>query len=244
MLGGILNRGRDRKRRVENHKSYAEDWNEDNTKFKSLLVLRASTWEPFTLFKLSETTTPLAKDRHAKGKASPTGKFTYVHQVLPAGEMLDLAQGQRRGKVRFDGDVVLPALLEGDRIWMSYTPFEILTQRQGLRRSSGTVLMGGLGMGWLLRKAASKKSVKKIILVEIEQELMDFYGTDMVAKIQEEQDVEIEVHVDDVWNHVGKHGEDVRHVLDIWPSYPSILTRKQAEIVGGVSHFWGWGVRL
>jgi hypothetical protein len=104
-------------------------------------------------------------------------------------------------------------------------------------------MVGGLGMGWMFRKIACKKSVKKIILVEISQELVDFYGDTMAEEIRREKGIEVEVIVDDVWNHVGKHGDDVRHLLDIWKRHSDTLSRREREIANGVKHFWGWGNR-
>jgi len=245
MFQNIRNEAEEQKKRVEACKYRSEDWDEDKTKFNTSLVLNGATWKPYKVFRLRRTTLPGAEDRLNKGKTSPSGKFTYVHQILPAGGVLKLAQGRnRRGEVFFTEDVIIPTLLEGNQIWMSYTPSEIITQRGGVRRATGTVLVGGLGMGWMLRKIAAKKSVKKIILVEIEQDLMDFYGNKMVGKIRQETGVEIEVHVGDVWDHVGKHGADVRHILDIWPSYPAYPNRNERAIISTVRHFWGWGVQL
>ncbi len=36
-------------------------------------------------------------------------------------------------------------------IWMSLTPMEMMTQRSGVQAARGTVVIGGLGLGWLLR---------------------------------------------------------------------------------------------
>jgi spermidine synthase len=56
---------------------------------------------------------------------------------------------------------------------MSMTPAEMLTQRSGVQAAEGTVVLGGLGLGWLLRKVCEKQSVERVIVVEQSQELLD-----------------------------------------------------------------------
>ena len=61
------------------------------------------------------------------------------------------------------------------------TPAEMLTQRSGVQAAEGTVVLGGLGLGWLLRKVCEKPSVERVIVVEKSQELLDWYGTDCAS---------------------------------------------------------------
>ena len=132
------------------------------------------------------------------------------------------------------------------RVWMGVTPMEVLTQRQGIRLSKGHVIMGGLGLGWMLRKVAEKKSVKKITLIEISDEILDWYGRDLCEQIQEETGTEIEVVCDDVLGHIGKYGDDARYILDIWPDYPTpfdYLKKEWRDALRSVEgQWWGWGV--
>ena len=95
---------------------------------------------------------------------------------------------------------------------MSLTPAEMLTQRPGVRRAQGTVLIGGLGLGWLLKKVCEKDSVDRVIVVERSQELLDWYGHDLCRKFPKVSDVIC----DDVYNQIGKHGASTMHLLDIW----------------------------
>jgi hypothetical protein len=87
--------------------------------------------------------------------------------------------------------------------------------------------------------------VKKITLVEISQELLDWYGNELCERVARETGTEIEVICDDVLNHMGKHGDDVRHLIDIWPDYPNqvcYLKPEWRQAIASVKHFWGWGV--
>jgi hypothetical protein len=94
----------------------------------------------------------------------------------------------QKGLVLWDGDITLPSLIdmhidrkagtafpdclsEKERVrrgavWMSLTPNEMLSQRSGIQKASGKVLIGGLGLGWFLRKVCAKPMVEEVIVVE------------------------------------------------------------------------------
>ena len=235
---------------------YAQPWDEDKVKFEHLLLIDGNTYDT-TEYHLFDTkpikhTVDILTTEHAVW--SPDRKFVYINRIYPAATKLSIAQGHKRGQAAFSTPVVIPILLEcpegatsNERLktWMSITPFEMLTQRQGVRRSKGKVLVGGLGMGWLLRKVAQKKSVKDIIVVEQSEDLLNWFGYELCEKISEQTGTPIKVICDDVLNHIGKYGDEVRHVVDIWPSYPNeydYLPRKWREAINSVEYFWGWGV--
>lgn len=232
---------------------HAVPWDEDKTKFEKAVVIQASTWNPPRLFRTKPRVLNSDKPYKEQYKLSPCGEFAYLNRILPRGVALDLFQGHKRGKVGFDGDVVIPILARGPNgssyrqysPWMSITPAECLSQRSGVRAATGTVVLGGLGMGWLLRKIAEKRSVKKIIVVEISQGLLDWFGTDMCQKVQEDTGTPVEVVCDDVLNHMGRHGDDARYLVDIWDNYPQYrdsLPKEWREAISRVKYFWGWGV--
>lgn len=169
-----------------------QPWDELKTKFDSRLVLSAASYQPFRPFtvepcQMDETLKVMPKSKCA---ISPNGGFRYTEVVLAKGTWLDCAQGNRRGNVCFDDDIVIPrinAKCNGEwddghpcrsgfrqRPWMSLTPMEILTQRGGLRRAKGHVVVAGLGLGWLLQRVSERKQVKQVTLVEISQELVDW----------------------------------------------------------------------
>lgn len=238
----------------QEHLKKAQDWDEDTTKFQAPLPLRAATYDVsrYAIFDAQPGELLQPPERNIESARmiwSPQRNFCYGHNILPKGATLELFQGNRTSEVFFDGEVMVPTLYmhrpqhyKRLKVWMSLTPAEMLSQRQGIRRATGTVLIGGLGLGWLLRKVAEKKSVKKIIVVEISQELLDWYGNDLCARVAKETDTEVEVICDDVYNQIGKHGKDVRHLIDIEESYPGYLTRDQRKVANSVDHFWAWGI--
>ncbi len=192
---------------------------------------------------------PFTKSKSMKDQVrhSPGGHWGYANRILPALTWLNTWQGHKEGAVVFDTAVPIPTLLRvpGYQTISSGTPMETFTMRQGIRRSMGTILVGGLGLGCFLRLAAAKKSVKRVIVVEKSQDLLDWYGRELCARISEESNTPIEVICDDVWEHVGKYGADVRHMLDIWDGYPTCLydlDEEQRVLIEGVKHFWGWGL--
>jgi hypothetical protein len=176
---------------------------------------------------------------------SPSGNFRYTEVILPAGEWITVAQGNRRGDVCFDEDVAVPRLNAAndhiirennqrsgfkDRPWMSITPMEILTQRPGLRRAKGHTVVAGLGMGWLLRQVALKKSVKKITLVEVSQELIDWVLPSLALT------KDVDVICGDARTVLPDMEADVA-LVDIWMDYGGNSFKK----CPGIDYVWCWG---
>jgi len=219
-----------------------QPWDEDKTKFDSRLVLAAETYKPFRPFKVL----PLKGDQRYKsanlqlGKAyrndSPNGNFRYTEWILEAGEWIDVVQGNRSGKVCFTGDIAVPRVCQlaygGQKFemspWMSYTPMEILTQRGGVRRAKGHVVIGGLGLGWVLRKVLDRKQVTQVTLVEQSQELLDWMPLP--------EDDRLTVVCGDANEVIPNMEADVA-LIDIWPSYGGNYFKKCPKI----GHVWVWG---
>lgn len=232
-------------------------WDEDKTKFSECLCLQGGTFDVkrYRLFRTQPLTSMPGRGLPKKGlKWSPSKKYAYANRLLPRGGRLELAQGHKRGTVAFDSDVIVPVLFEHKpqitwqsplSVWMGCTPMEMLTQRQGVRRAKGHVILGGLGLGWLLWKVAEKKSVTKVTVVEISQELLDWYGNDLCERVREATGTEIEVVCDNVLNHLGEHGDEARYIVDIWPDYPTYVHHLSSEwrkAIARCRYFWGWGV--
>jgi hypothetical protein len=192
---------------------------------------------------------------------SPKGNFAYYNRIHPEGDDLKL-YGKQEGVVFFNGDVVIPTLVDtnliglaGERfaddiplslratygpVWMALTPMEMITQRTGVKMAKGTVVIGGLGLGWLLRKVCEKPEVERVIVVEISQELLDWYGYRICGRYSKVTDVIC----DDVYNQIGKHGPWTRYLLDIWPTYEG--ASQDDDLVPFRRRFkrllWAWGL--
>ena len=236
-----------------------EHWDEDKTPFRRLLHLEASTYRVDQLFDIPPAQADLSSGTYL---VSPACGFAYHNRILPAGKPLRLL-GMDQAFVLWNGDVAIPMLLDltvdsrtGGKfpaaatrderakrgaVWMSMTPAEMLSQRSGVQAAEGTVVLGGLGLGWLLRKVCEKPSVERVIVVEKSRELLDWYGTDLCKRYGKVSDVIC----DDVYNQFGKHGAKVKYLLDIWLRFGQArrdsrfkaLKRKLKKRLWG----WGWG---
>lgn len=220
----------------------AVDWDEKKTTFARDLVINGKSFNAPRLF-----LTQPGDSKTAEVCYSPTQLFSYRNRTFPRGKPLEIMQGCRTGNVWFTEDVVIPVLLTGPadtcpgRVWMSYTPMEILSQRKGLQLAAGTVVIGGFGMGWFTEAVMAKHSVKKVVVVEISQELIDWYGQETVNRLQKQYGKPIELICGDAKEHLGKHGKDARHLYDVWCSYPAYVTPEWRQLAQTVKFFWGWG---
>jgi hypothetical protein len=195
---------------------------------------------------------------HEDALRSPSGRYAYAPAILKAGDGLEVPFAPERdsAEVRFTGDVNIPRLVEARRgseetswrnwrVWMSLTPAEFWSQRSGIRHARDTVVVGGLGMGWQLAQIAKRKQVKRIVVVEQSQELLDWYGTELCAKLAAAHGKNIDVVCGDVWDAFCQFDPDdkkVRFVLDIWPGFwdarwDSKLREKRCQ---GYK-VWAWG---
>ena len=222
-------------------------WNEQTVKYERELCIQGETFTPTRLFDCQPYTPKHDKDDTHK-VISPDGHFSYANMLLPRGTPLELWQGKRQdGKVWFTTDIVIPSLQFGPKTakrgqaWMSYTPAEVLSQRQGVRLAKGKVVIGGLGMGYFLRQVAAKKSVTEIVVVELRQDLLDWFGNRLVDEVRQASGKKITVICGDAKEHVGQHGADTRYLYDIWDSFPTYVSPEWEKLAGSVEHFWGWG---
>jgi hypothetical protein len=215
----------------------AEIWDEDRTPFRRRLVLRSVSFCPKPLY----NTVP-SKEWY-NGILSPSGAYLYTNRILPAGQTLKLALNpSKEGTVEFDGDVVVPSLFDLNPIkpepWMSLTPQEMITQRPGIRRAFGTVMVGGLGLGWFLRKVHDRDEVQRVILVEKCHELLQWYGSALCRQLPKVTDVIC----GDVYDQIGRFGARTKHLLDIWKVYGDCLLDDRFQWhKRRYKHVWGWG---
>lgn len=120
------------------------DW-DPMMKFDARLYLRASSFQPMLLYP----------------KTKRCGRFRYENKVLPAGKVLETWLGNRRGLVKFDGDITIPCLFDEEQRrwqnnpWMSITPSEIFTLRAGTKRAKGlSPSVASIGGGPIARRTA------------------------------------------------------------------------------------------
>ena len=234
-------------------------WHEDLTQPATILFLEGNTYRPDPIFDIAA-----ADNRSTEYLVSPHRTFAYRNSILPAGTPLELSFGARFGYVVWDADVVLPTLIDMTRssrtgepfsadvserhratwgaIWMSLTPAEMLSQRPAVRKAVGKVLIGGLGLGWLLRKVCEQPTVEEVIVVEKSQELLDWFGYDLCKRQPKVQ----EVICNDVYDEVG-HFLDHMYLLDIWPTFRGEDSAKCDHRLAALrarfgDRLWAWGI--
>ncbi len=181
---------------------------------------------------------------------SPQGTFRYCVRLHRRGRPLLTWWGNQVGTVVFDGDVIIPALYEArpeeerdaaywnDAPWMSLTPAELMTLRPGTRLAKGKVVIAGLGLGHQLIEVSKRLQVKRIVLVERNQELVDW----ILPYVRPHVRKPLEVVVGDAYEEIPKLEADVA-LIDIFPGYGDGF-RRVAELQRaspGIKKFWGWG---
>jgi hypothetical protein len=242
---------------VEDGHIQVEHWDEDKTSFKPILYLHADTYRVEPLFAV-----PSSRRSDPVYLFSPKRQFAYCNGILPKGIPLrNMERPNQKGLVFWTGDIVIPTLIDmhidsqtGERmpdfisewdrarhgvVWMSLTPNEMLSQRSGIQKAAGKVVIGGLGMGWFMRKVCEKPEVEQVIVVEKSRDLLDWFGYEICRKHSKVT----EVICDDVYNHVGTHG-NAQYLLDIWPISQGARTDRQylaAKRKWG-KRIWAWGI--
>ena len=233
-----------------------EPWNEQETLFMRELFLDATTFavEPLVNTPPAKLEQITDKDKYV---VSPNGEFAYQNRILHVGTPLEM---HRHGYVIFSDDVAIPMLIDLNRdakgnpfdetvseanrvyfgnVWMSLTPNEMMSQRSGIAAGKGTAVIGGLGLGWFVRKVCEKECVERVIVVDVSQELLDWYGYDLCASFPKVADVIC----DDIYNQISRHGEDAVYLLDIWPTHEGANSdrRFQRLKLELGDRLWGWG---
>lgn len=229
-------------------------WDALKTKWAERLVLDGKTYKPESI--IPEAPVVSARDRIAAAKKdgvhSPSGRFVYVHIRLPRGRPLDLYQpGDKVGKVRFTTAVNIPSLMEWKKgghdatTWMGLSPSEMMTQRNGIRKASGEVVVYGLGMGWFLAQVCAKKSVTRVTVVEREQEILDWLRPRVEAYYPQVKEKVAEWVCMDAYEYVDAHTDaaDRRaHLFDIWAGWKEApWDTKFQRLKAYLPRIWGWG---
>ena len=218
----------------------AEPWNEDRTRFKPELILQGKTYVMPPLFDIPAYPADPDQTPERFLLKSPHGEFAYMNRLWRRGRGIPLLQNRRTGIVVWDHDVQIPVLLDGRTlaVWMSLTPMEVFTLREGISLAKGTVIIGGLGMGYLLRKVCEKTTVERVIVVEHSRELLDWFGDKLCAAHPKVTDVIC----GDAYDQFGKHGDQARHLFDIWPVYGDAADDVKFQAAKQQHRFvWGWG---
>jgi hypothetical protein len=216
--------------------------------FTPEMNLIGDTYQTLNVFpELAPSDAPVAMLNPAECADSPNKQFRYCIRLHRAGHQLMTWFGDRTGSVIFDSDVHIPAIYQclpgqpgvwNETPWMSLTPAEILTLREGSRMARGRVVIAGLGLGHQLIEVSKRLQVKEIVLVELSQELVDFY----LPRVRPLVKKRLTVLVGDAYQIVPTLTADVA-LIDIFPAYGGNepATRELARRSPKIKKMWGWG---
>ena len=217
-------------------------------KWEPELNIVGETYRPLNVFpELAPSSSPVAALSPAERADSPNKLFRYCIRLHHAGQRLITWYGPNTGTVVFDGDVPIPAIFqcrEGEpgvwieHPWMSLTPAELLTLREGTRLAKGRTVIAGLGLGHQLIEVSKRLQVKEVVLIELSQELVDFY----LPKVRPHVKKRLTVIVGDAYEVLPTLSADVA-LVDIFPSYGGneaamMQLRKRCP---KIKKMWGWG---
>ncbi len=222
-------------------------WAQD-LKWQLELNIKADSYSVIKLFDSNPTTiiNPNYIKNESERVISPSGQWLYCNKILPRGSSLTTLSGYRKGSVMFDGDVIIPALHKGsngywnDNPFMSLTPMEMLTLRAGTKLAKGTTVIAGLGLGHQLIEASKRKQVKKLILIEQSQDLVDW----LLPRIQKQMSRPIdELIVGNAYNELPKLEADVA-LVDIFKNYGGNgwAQNELNKTCKGIKKIWCWGM--
>ena len=221
------------------------------TRWAPKLNFKGDTYRVLELFEgVVPTDAPVESLDATQCVDSPHGTFRYCVRLHRRGRPLLTWWGPQVGTVIFDSDVIIPALFEerppeerdngrwNPTPWMSLTPAEMLTLRPGTRLARGKVVIAGLGLGHQLIEVSKRLQVKRIVLVEHDQELIDCLLPVILKHVRKP----VEVIVGDAYEVIPTLKADVA-LIDIFPGYGDGF-RRVAELQRrspGIKKMWGWG---
>lgn len=93
--------------------------------------------------------------------------------------------------VRFDKDIVLPMICEDNIGWITPVLFEETTMRPCVNKAHGNVLVVGLGIGFFIYNCLLKDEVKKITVIEYNQDIIDLFKENILPQFNRKEDIEI-----------------------------------------------------
>lgn len=236
-------------------------WRGPDTAYESVLWLDATTWESYSLFDspaLPHDGEMTREECLAHSVDCPGANFFYTNKTLPVSYQIPTALSQtQEGVTYFDAPVVIPVLTEllvmsagvTQLTWMSLTPGEVLTQKAGIAMATGRVVVGGLGLGWLLKEVAAKPEVTEIVVVERNARLLAWLRPVLTAKFPAVAAKVVTWVSDDVYlfmasDLTARRHAAVTYLLDIWPrlgdaDFDALFSLYETLL--GPKKIWGWG---
>lgn len=99
-----------------------------------------------------------------------------------------------------------PALLCGDRVWMTVTPLEIETMAEPIARARGNVTAFGLGLGYYPLMVVQKDEVTSVTVVEWDAEVIALFEEHILPQFPQRQ--KLRLVQDDAFHYAQEHLPD------------------------------------
>ena len=134
-----------------------------------------------------------------------------------------------------------PVFEKDGRPWMSLVPHEINTMEEAIKKSHGEVLTYGLGMGYFAFSCCRKEDVKRVTVIESDEEIISFFNAHLLpffpkGKLLIEKGDALEFarsHKDRVYDYLFA---DIYH--DAEDGLPLYIALKQNEGAAKTSDYW------
>lgn len=114
----------------------------------------------------------------------------------------------------FESDFKYLAVIQKDDIWMSVIPHEINTMKQAINNAFGNVLVLGLGLGYYAFHVSNKKDVKKVTIIENDQNVINLFQEYILPKFPNKN--KIEIVYEDAFKYLDVHHDYDYVFADIW----------------------------
>lgn len=147
----------------------------------------------------------------------------------------------------FETPFTYPAIYQNNHLWMSVTPNEINTMKEDIANAKGNVLTIGLGLGYYAYHVSMKEDVKKVYIIEKDQEVIKLFKQMILPKFKEKD--KIEIIENDAFEYLTKKEnqsflKSLDYIyIDIWhdvsDGLPIYKKLKQIEISSNLNfHYW------
>lgn len=158
-------------------------------------------------------------------KEGKKDSFEIKKEVIPRDIVMNIYNNKEgritKGKYQFDYPSVV--LKENGNIWMSDSQLEVESIIEAVAVARGDVLIGGLGIGLLPTFIKNTRSVRKIDIVELHQEVIDLVFHQIATS-------KMRVINDDIFHYLDTTNNKYDFIhIDIWSSITAPM--KEIDIV-------------
>jgi hypothetical protein len=177
-------------------------------------------------------------------KIDPGGQLVTEYGYYSGPCMMEMLPSLHRKSQSATGD-------EDWETWMSLTPHEIESQQIGVRGACGSVVVMGLGMGWIAANTALNPQVRRVAVVERDPRVIKlFQDTGAYDSIPTAAAQKIEIIEGDalLWRPGAREKVDFLYA-DIWlrlaePGTLRQVRRMQANVQAGKIYYWGQEIAI